>query len=490
MKPISQKTCLLTLPILMGCSVHAHAQWSLVWEDEFEGNSLDTSFWSYQIGNGEAYGLPSGWGNNELQYYTNLSGNLSVSNGTLKITAREQSLGGLPYTSARIRTKDLRDFTYGRFEGRMKIPSTSGVWPAFWLLPTDSPYGGWASSGEIDIMESVNQADRIYGTIHHGAPWPNNQQNGNTVQDGTDFSQDFHTYALEWEPDTLRWYIDGNLFHTVTSNNWYSSVAPGNNRAPFDVPFHILLNVAVGGNFPGNPNGSASYPQTLEVDYIRVYERVQSPYGGSPHAIPGIIQAEDFDEGSNGQSYNDCDGGNNGGAYRDTDVDIQASTEGAFNVGWMCAGEWLEYTVDVESAGSYEVSARIASNSTGGAFRIEVDGVDLSGTLSFPATGGWQNWTDVVGEITLDAGEQVIRFVNMGSASQEYNFNAMTFAAIGGGCSNADLVEPFGTLDVFDVFEYLDLFAAADPAADFTGDGSYDIFDVFAFLDVFAAGCP
>lgn len=488
MKPISQKTCLLIPLVLMGAAHQANAQWSLVWSDEFDGNALDTSSWEYMTGNGDAYGLP-GWGNNELQYYTNFSGNVSVADGTLKITAKQQSLGGLPYTSARIRTKGLRDFTYGRFEGRMKIPSTSGVWPAFWMLPTDSPYGGWASSGEIDIMESVNQADRIYGTIHHGSPWPNNQYNGGHVQDGTDFSQDFHVYAVEWEPDAIRWYLDGVHFHTVTSNDWFSSLATENNRAPFDVPFHILLNVAVGGNFPGNPDGSASYPQTLEVDYVRVYERVQAPFGDRPLPIPGVIESEDFDDGGNGLSYYDCDGGNTGGAYRNTDVDIQSSSEGDFNIGWVCEGEWLEYTVDVESAGTYELSARVASLSTGGAFRIEVNGEDRSGTIAFPATGGWQNWGDVTGEVELAAGEQIIRFVNTASPTQGYNITRLTFAAIDLSCSLADFTGN-GTLDVFDVFAFLDRFSESDLSADITGNGTLDVFDVFAYLDVFAAGCP
>jgi beta-glucanase (GH16 family) len=490
MKLISQKTCLAAIIILAGSSIQAHAQWSLVWSDEFDGNALDASNWDYQIGNGSAYGLPSGWGNNELQYYTNFEDNVSVSDGTLKIVARQQSLGGLPYTSGRIRTKDLREFTYGRFEGRMKIPSTSGVWPAFWMLPTDSPYGGWASSGEIDIMESVNQADKIYGTIHHGAPWPSNQHNGGTFEDGTDFSQDFHVYAVEWEPNIIRWYLDGVLYHSVTKDDWYSSVAPGNDLAPFDVPFHLLLNVAVGGNFPGNPNGSAVYPQTLEVDYVRVYERAQVPFGGSPHAIPGVIEAEDFDDGANGQSYFDVDGGNLGGVYRDTDVDIQSSSEGDFNIGWVREGEWLEYTVDVQTPGTYAFDARVASLSTGGSFMLELEGVDLSGVITIPATGAWQNWTDVSGEIELGAGEQVIRFVNLSTDPQGYNFSRLTFTHLGGGCSAADLAEPLGQLDVFDVFAYLDLFSAGDLDADITGNGTLDVFDVFAYLDVFAAGCP
>ena len=476
---------------LAGLAAGANAQqWNLVWADEFDGTTLDSSNWSYQTGTGTAYGLPDGWGNNELQYYTNFSSNVSVSGGTLKIVAREQSFGGQDYTSGRIRTRGLHDFLYGRFEARLKIPSTTGIWPAFWMLPTNSPYGGWASSGEIDIMESVNIADRIYGTLHFGAPWPNNSANGNTVQNGTNFGQDFHTYAIEWEPDQIRWYLDGSLFHIVTSDQWYSSQATGNNRAPFDVPFHILLNIAVGGNFPGNPNGSSVFPQTMEVDYVRVYEAQQAPFGDGPHVLPGVIEAEDFDLGTDGQSYHDCDAGNNGGAYRDTGVDIQNSTPSGYNIGWMCESEWLEYTIDAPAAGAYEVIARVSSLSTGGSFRFEVDGQDRSGTIAVPATGGWQTWTTVSGTVQLDAGEQVIRFVNLGAAGQGYNLDSFTFPATHAGCSAADLAEPYGVLDFFDVATFLGLFAAMDPAGDFIADGSFDFFDVAGFLGTFAEGCP
>lgn len=174
MTPRNLKHTLILAPLLVG-SVPALAQdggWTLVWEDAFDGDTLNPDNWSAQTGNGQAYGLPAGWGNNELQYYTSLSNNLEVSAGTLKITAREQSLGGSNYTSARIRTINKQEFLYGRIEAKMKLPSTPGIWPAFWMLPTDSPYGGWASSGEIDVMESVNYADRMHGTLHFGAPCP------------------------------------------------------------------------------------------------------------------------------------------------------------------------------------------------------------------------------------------------------------------------------------------------------------------------------
>jgi len=485
-----QTTVFLAMSAMTAFSSSLQAQGlKLIWADEFDGTTLDLNSWEYQTGNGSAYGLPSGWGNNELQYYTNFNSNVSVSDGTLKIVAREQSFGGLPFTSGRIRTKGMRDFLYGRFEGRMIIPSTSGVWPAFWMLPTDSPYGGWASSGEIDIMESVNAATTIFGTIHHGAPWPNNQANGATVDNGTNFSQDFHEYAVEWDPDEIRWYLDGQQFHSVTSDQWFSSLGEGNVQAPFNVPFHILLNIAVGGNFPGNPDGSAVYPQTLEVDYVRVYERVQTPFGGSAHPIPGVIEAEDFDFGTNGQSYQDCDTTNNGGDYRDTGVDIQAATESGFNVGWICEGEWIEYTTLVESAGEYQIDALVASQTTGGSFHIEVEGMDLTGSISVPVTNGWQNWETTSSTINLEAGEQVIRFVNDSSSSQEYNFNSLTFTQTGG-CSLADVAEPYGSLNFFDVSAFLSLLNSNDSLADINGDGQFNFFDVSGYLSLFAQGCP
>lgn len=485
---LSQKNVLAF--VLAAGSQLAHGQvYELVWSDEFNGTELSEESWEYQIGSGTAYGLPAGWGNNELQYYTNFSRNVDVSNGTLKINAINESFGGRNYTSARIRTMGNHEFLYGRIEGRIKLPSTSGVWPAFWMLPTDSPYGGWAASGEIDVMESVNLADRVYGTIHHGSNFPNNQYNGNSINNGTDFSEDFHIYTVEWEPDEIRWYLDGQQFHSVTMNQWFSTSAPSNPRAPFDSEFHLLLNVAVGGNFPGNPDGSANYPQTMEVDYVRVYQQLQSPFNGTPTAVPGIIEAEDFDNGINGQSYNDCDPSNNGLGYRDTGVDIQTATENGFNVGWICEGEWIEYTVDVQQAGTYTLDARVSSFATGGAFHFEIDGQDITGPMSFARTNGWQNWTTVSAEVELEAGVQVIRFVNDSLAGQEYNFNYFELTQEGG-CSGADVAQPFGELDFFDVSAFLSLFGDSDPSADLTGDGSFDFFDVSQFLTIYGQGCP
>ena len=471
-------------------STAAAAQtYELVWSDEFNGVGLDTDTWEQQIGTGTSEGLPAGWGNDELQYYTDSVANAAVFGGTLKIIAREQDIGNRDYSSARIRTKGRQEFLYGRIEARMKLPSTPGVWPAFWMLPTDSPYGGWAASGEIAIMESVNFADRIYGTTHFGGSFPNNTSAGASLADGRDFSENFHVYAIEWEPDQIRWYVDGQLYYSQTSNVWFSSSGAGNSQAPFDVPFHLLLNVAVGGRFPGDPTGESVWPQILEVDYVRAYQQIQTPYLGTAATIPGLVEAENFDEGFNGQSYFDVDPGNNGAAYRFSDADVLASDGSGFFVGWIREGEWLEYTVNVLEAGTYNLTTRVASLNTGGSFRLEQDGVDLTGDIQVPITGDWQAWTTVDATLELEAGEQIIRFANRSVDPQGFNLDYFSFEAVGG-CSPADLAEPFGSLDFFDVLAYLAQFDAQDPAADLAPPaGQFDFFDVLEYLSAFDAGC-
>jgi beta-glucanase (GH16 family) len=482
------RTTLVALLAASAGSV-AHAQWSLVFQEEFDGSSLNLSNWEPMIGTGTAYGGQAGWGNNELQYYTNLSSNIVVSNGTLKIIARQQSFGGQPYTSARLRTLNKVDFKWGRVEGRIKLPSTQGIWPAFWMLPTGSPYGGWAASGEIDIMESTGLADRMHGTIHHGGQWPSNTSNGGSIQTGLDYSADFHTFAIEWDPAQIRWYLDGVQYYSVNASTWFSSTAPTNDRAPFDSTFHLLLNVAVGGNWPGNPNASSVFPQTMEVDWVRVYRREQIGYSGQPTIIPGQIESEHYDLGYPGEAYNDSDYGNNGSALRTDDVDIEICTEGGHNVGWLRTGEWLEYTVDVAAAGEYLLEARVASQSTGGQFRIDSDGTDLTGPVTAPITGGWQTWQTVSTPVTLEAGPQVLRFAKLGTTG-EFNINWLRLTQVGG-CSAADLAEPYGSLNFFDVSAFLGAFNTQSPDADLAEPtGVWNFFDVSAFLGLFNAGCP
>lgn len=242
--------------------------WTLVWSDEFSGSELDLSRWSFQIGDGCDVNL-CGWGNNELQWYQ--PGNVQVAGGFLTITARADGQGDRRYTSARIRTLGKGDWTYGRVEVRARLPRGQGIWPAIWMLPSDDRYGGWAASGEIDIVELVgHEPDRVHGTLHYGGEWPDNTYSGApyVLASGT-FADRFHTFALEWEPGEIRWYVDGNHYQTQTE--WSSSRAPY--PAPFNQPFHLILNVAVGGNWPGYPDARTTFPQSMMIDYVRVYRK-------------------------------------------------------------------------------------------------------------------------------------------------------------------------------------------------------------------------
>jgi len=247
---------------------------ALVWSDEFDGTEVDTNKWSFQRGDGSEVFLPSGWGNNELQWYTDE--NATVADGFLTITAREESVQpGFRYTSARLRTRSKGDWTYGRMEMRARMPLGKGIWPAFWMLPSDRGYGGWAASGEIDIVEYIgSKPSEVFGTIHYGGEWPRNVSSSSkyTLASGT-FHEDFHVFAIEWEEGEIRWYVDDVHYGTKTS--WNST--GGDFPAPFDVNFHLLVNLAVGGNLPGSPDSSTQFPQHLVVDYIRVYQQADAP---------------------------------------------------------------------------------------------------------------------------------------------------------------------------------------------------------------------
>ncbi len=247
---------------------------TLVWSDEFDGTEVDTAKWSFQRGDGSEVFLPPGWGNNELQWYTDQ--NATVADGFLNITARKESVEpGWQYTSARLRTRTKGDWTYGRMEMRAKMPLGKGLWPAFWMLPTDGAYGGWAASGEIDIVEYLgSDPEEILGTIHFGGEWPMNvsASSSYTLPSGT-FDEDFHVFAIEWEEGEIRWYVDD--VHYATQTSWYSS--GGDFPAPFDRRFHLLLNLAVGGNLPGAPDANTQFPQEYVIDYVRVYQQSDAP---------------------------------------------------------------------------------------------------------------------------------------------------------------------------------------------------------------------
>ena len=216
-----------------------------------------------------AASMGPGWGNNELQWY--LADSARTSGGLLILTARRQQQGAHDYTSARINTRDRFAFRYGRIEARIRLPGGQGIWPAFWLMPQEDTYGTWAASGEIDIVEARNLGrsgiDTVSGTLHYGGMSPNNVFSGNEYVVAGSATADFHEYALEWDPNEIRWYVDGVLY--AVQNYWFTESA--DYPAPFDQPFYVILNVAVGGRFPGAPDSTTVFPVSMEVDYVRAY---------------------------------------------------------------------------------------------------------------------------------------------------------------------------------------------------------------------------
>ena len=246
-------------------------EWTLVWADEFDlpdGSPLNPEFWNYQKGTGNG-----GWGNNESQFYTDRIENSFIEDGKFVIQALDEKYMGAKYTSARVNTMVKAEFLYGRFEARAKLPNTQGIWPAIWMMPTFIKYGDWPASGEIDIVEMIGRDPyAVHGTIHYGNPH-GSRTKSYFLPTLESFDQDFHVFAIEWEPEEIRWYVDDVEFHKVRSNEWFTSYENAPKTAPFDQPFHLIMNVAVGGNWPGYPDESSVFPQRMTVDYVRVYQK-------------------------------------------------------------------------------------------------------------------------------------------------------------------------------------------------------------------------
>jgi len=255
--------------LLLACAAGALAQtseWKLTWHDEFDQAQLDRSKWEYVVGG-------RGFGNRELEYYTGRAQNLYLENGMLTIQALKEDYrgaGGVKrgFTSARIQTKGKFAQAYGKFEARIKVPYGQGIWPAFRMMGDVA--AGWPENGEIDIMENIGrEPSMVHGTVHGpgysgahgiGAPF--------SLPAGERFCDDFHVFAVEWEPQAIRWYVDGKQYHEVTPAS-----LPAGAKWVYDHPFYILLNLAVGGEWPGYPDATSQFPQTMVVDYVRVYGR-------------------------------------------------------------------------------------------------------------------------------------------------------------------------------------------------------------------------
>ncbi|WP_300363189.1 glycoside hydrolase family 16 protein [uncultured Pseudoalteromonas sp.] len=339
---LTQLTMALSVATLAGCGGSATdtkidtvnptepvSDWVMVWEDNFDGDAIDDKKWSFEIN-------CVGGGNNEKQCYTDSEENAFIADGILNIVALPAEDGAdKPYTSARINTRYKADFKYGRFEVRAKLPSGQGSWPAFWMMPTDEVYGGWPRSGEIDIVESVNLKvptddgveSNIYGTLHYGQEWPNNDSSGKayTFSQDSNPADDFHTYAIEWQEGEIRWYVDDYLYATqrqsellynangealaLKHKGWYTEyfdqitgeLTTFWDASPYDQEFYLILNFAVGGDWPENVNATGidatafENGQTFEVDYVRVYECAQDPDTGKgcETVRPGYDNLED-----------------------------------------------------------------------------------------------------------------------------------------------------------------------------------------------------
>ncbi len=335
-------TALLSVSVLAAGAAQAQNCPSAtpVWADEFSGTAVDQTRWEMITGDGCAEGI-CGWGNNELQSYR--AQNATVSDGTLKITAKSENFGNSAYTSARMRTASMTnggEWTHGRFEARIKMPDAPGMWPAFWMLPTN-PDLPWPQSGEIDIVESTGRnPETIYGTLHYGQPWPDNQFTGNPMRKMPDtWADGFHTYAVEWTPNEIKWFADDVLYSTKTP-------ADLGNPAFWtfeNYAYHFILNLAVGGSLGGAVD-NAALPGVMEVDYVRVYD-----YGPPALSGPHITKPDEP------ATYSIVSEKGSNSTYSWTAPTGETGTGSSFTVNWEATSGPVNLTV-TNSCGTYNLS--------------------------------------------------------------------------------------------------------------------------------------
>jgi beta-glucanase (GH16 family) len=356
----------------------------LVWQDEFDGTSLNTAKWGYENGNLNV--------NNEQQFYQ--TANVSVSNGNLVITARKQSVGGKPYTSGRINTNGKFSQKYGRIEANIKLPAVQGLWPAFWMLGSNigEPGVGWPKCGEIDIMEHVNTGNTVLGTIH----WFNTAYTyygGNTTTSPTNF----HVYAVEWDASSIKWFVDGVQFHTA---NILNNI---NGTDEFHKNFFILLNVAVGGNLPGQTINDNALPATMLVDYVRVYNITNIPGGNPPLGSTISIRGSNnlFASGQNGtqpmlcnrptvqawEQFTVVDAGGGKVALRSMNKYVSSENGvSAITCSRATIGDWEKFDWISNSDGTFSLRGN------NGLYISSENGAQAM-TCTRPTIGGWEKFT-------------------------------------------------------------------------------------------------
>jgi beta-glucanase (GH16 family) len=467
---IKMKTAKVLIPLFLILTIWvpvSQAQWQLVWSDEFDAGI--GSDWVFETGMGEW-----GWGNNELQYYR--SENAVVENGALRIQARLESYGGASYTSARMKTQGNASWRYGKIEARIAMPRFMGVWPAFWMLGESISSEGWPACGEIDIMEHINTENIVYGAAH----WDYNGQadyNGDISASVTDY----HVYAIEWDAQYIRWFLDGNQYLEMYIGGGI------NGTEEFHKNAFIILNMAIGGTWPGYTIDESAFPANMYVDYVRVYQQ----NADTSTDIATLYQhcgyggyAVNLDEGSYTSSQlkalgmvdNDLssikvmDGyqvtlyqnDNFLGAslvktadddclvdddFNDTTssvvvskassavwsltieaedyadmygIETESCDEGGLNVGYIDTGDWMAYSsITIPETGIYTVAYRVAALNDGGRLSLDLNAGSIAlGELAIPATGAWQNWATIQHTVYINAGTY-----NVGIYAQQGGWN-------------------------------------------------------------------
>lgn len=395
--------------------------WVLVWSDEFEEDgALDPSKWTYDLGRGNG-----GWGNNEVQTYTNSLDNVRVEDGRMVIEVHQDMSSGRPaYTSGRVLTRGLQSWQYGRFEARIRLPKTTGTWSAFWMLATDAILreAFWPDNGEIDIMEHVGYEedtlfhaargsvpDNIHATLHTA----NRNHLSSTGLGDKMFlataTEEFNTYALNWTEAGMEFEVNGVVFFTVDREPGVPVRNPPDDITPywpFDQRFHLIFNVAVGGSWGGHfnegfypgvsPYGplgidhNGEWPQRMEVEYVRVYG---PPPFSNPLPVPGRLEADAF--------------------ARESGMRIRHSNEGesAFHLGEISAGNYVEYEIQVNRSADYQLQARYSAGGSNGRISVHLNGEPLSEEgVALPSTGGSQTWQTLsLGEVYLPQGLHTLR---------------------------------------------------------------------------------
>ena len=339
--------------------------YSLLWNDEFNGTELNKDIWNVEL-------HEPGWVNNELQAYVDSDENIQVKDGKLVISSKKKinEDGSISYTSGRVNTQNKKDFKYGRVEFRAKVPTGKGYLPAAWMMPTnESLYGQWPRCGEIDVMEVLgDETNKAYGTIHYGNPHKESQ--GSYILSNGNFASDYHTYTCDWEPGKITWYVDGNKIHE--ESDWYSATVNKGTvtyPAPFDQPFYVILNLAVGGNWPGNPDADADYINTenFSIDYVRVYQKseydenvtkpekevvIPEPDKDGNYVINGSFSdAEDLTD-DKGWIFMAQKGGEGSAEIKNNAINITTVKEGSEDYGIQL----VQSNIPVEKGATYELS--------------------------------------------------------------------------------------------------------------------------------------